>query len=102
MKRILIELDGTICDERPTFEKCLSKPIKKSKKTINKLYQDNFIIIYTARSWNEYKMTKQWLKKHKIKHHLLMCGKPVYDIWIDDRAIMFDEWKNISKKINTK
>jgi len=99
-KKIAIDLDGTICEEKQTFEKFLAKPIKNAIETINKLYEDNFIIIFTARGWQEYNITKAWLEQHKVNHHLLICGKPIYDVIVDDRAITAkNNWDEISKKL---
>jgi len=95
-KKIVIDIDGTICEEKPTFEKCLAKIKPGAKEFIKKLKLDgNFIILYTARSWSEYNMTKDWLSKNNISYDLLMCGKPTYDIWIDDRAIKFLNWDSL-------
>ena len=99
-KKIAIDLDGTICEERQTFEKFLANPIKDSVETINKLHEENFIIIFTARGWQEYNITKAWLEKYNVKYDLLICGKPIYDIIIDDRAIAAkNNWKDISKNL---
>jgi uncharacterized HAD superfamily protein len=95
--KIVIDIDGTICEEMPTFEKCLAKPIKGAVEKINLLHDEgNFIYLYTARGWGEFKMTEAWLKTNNIKYDVLLCGKPVYDIWIDDRAIKFESWSNIT------
>lgn len=97
---IVIDMDGTICTEEKTFEKSLAKPQQDSINYVNALYSKYNIIIYTARSWSERKMTEQWLQTHNIKYDTLMCGKPIYDYWIDDRAIGFTSWKEVAKKIN--
>ena len=86
MKKIVFDIDGTICEERRTQEKCIANPNSKIISLINKLYKKNFIILYTARGWDQYTMTEWWCKKHNVKYHLLLCGKPIYDYWIDDRA----------------
>ena len=100
LKRVVIDIDGTICEELPTFEKSLAKPKSGAIEFVNKLYSnDVFVILYTARSWGEYKMTENWLKEHGFKYNLLMCGKPVYDVWIDDRAIKFDNWESINYQL---
>lgn len=92
--RVVFDLDGTICEEKPTFEKCLAKILPGAKEKINLLYDTgDTIIIYTGRSWAEYEMTKDWLNKNGIKFHQLLCGKPIYDIWIDDKAIKFKNWE---------
>lgn len=86
-KTYAFDLDGTICEERPTFEKSLAAPIKEMIDLVNNLYhQGNRIIIYTARSWGEFAVTEKWLKEKNVHYDILMCGKPVYDIWVDDRC----------------
>ena len=95
-KKIVIDIDGTICEEKPTFEKCLAKVKPGAIEFIKKLKEENnFIILYTARSWSEYNMTKYWLEENGIPYDLLMCGKPIYDLWIDDRAIKFLDWNSV-------
>lgn len=99
-KRIVIDIDGTICDEMPVFEKSISLPKKGSVNFIKKLFNEKyFIILYTSRGWNEYNITKYWLDKYDIKYHILLCGKPIYDIWIDDKAINFYSWDKVGKNI---
>jgi hydroxymethylpyrimidine pyrophosphatase-like HAD family hydrolase len=86
--KYVFDLDGTICEERPTFERSLAAPNVEIINVINDLYiKGHFIIIFTARSWAEYTMTKEWLIENKVNHNILMCGKIIYDKWIDDRAI---------------
>ena len=40
-------------------------------------------------------MTTEWLKSFEIKYHQLILGKPIGDLWIDDRAIRFKAWDEI-------
>ena len=99
--QIIIDLDGTICTEEKTFSRSLSKPIEGAIESINKLHDEGHtIIIYSARSWQEYEMTNHWLTLHKVKHDQLVMGKPIGDVWIDDRAIEFTDWTNVINKIN--
>ena len=37
-KTYAFDLDGTICEERPTFEKSLAAPIKEMIDLVNNLY----------------------------------------------------------------
>ena len=98
--RIIIDLDGTICTEEKTFSRSLAKPLKDAVKNVNKLYNEGHtVIIYSARTWQEYEMTVDWLKNHKIKYHQLVLGKPIGDVWLDDRAIRFNGWDDASKNI---
>ena len=83
-----IDCDGTLCEERQTFERCLAEPKQNVIDIVNELYDaGNTIIIYTARGWQEYKMTERWLQIHGVKYHTIVCGKLVYDVILDDRAV---------------
>lgn len=101
--QIIIDLDGTICTEEKTFSRSLAEPLEGAIENINKLYDDGHtIIIYSARTWMEFEMTTNWLKKHNVKYNQLILGKPIGDIWIDDRAINFSNWKQIQKELSSK
>jgi hypothetical protein len=100
---IIIDLDGTICTEERTFERSLAKPLPGAREAINKLRREGHtIIIYTARSWSEYKMTEEWLRLHSIYYDRLILGKPIGDVWIDDRSIKFSSWSKVLLKLNKK
>lgn len=94
--RIVIDLDGTLCEERQTFERTFAtaKP-GAAEFTRNMRNAGHTIIIYTARSWAESAITEQWLANHGIVYDFLILGKPIYDVWIDDRAIKFEDWSKI-------
>ncbi len=101
--QIIIDLDGTICDEEKTFSRSLAQPIPGAVECINTLYErGNIIIIFSARSWMEFEMTTAWLKNNSVKYHQLILGKPIGDVWIDDRAIQFDNWKNVFDVLDKK
>lgn len=83
------------------FSRCLAKPKDGAIETINKLYDaGNIIIIYSSRTWVEYEMTVDWLQKNGVRYHQLFMGKPVGDVWIDDRAITCkDNWQEIQDRL---
>ena len=111
---IAIDLDGTICEEKRTFEKGFAKPLSCPSFSQNFKVNNSFgqlitlipanedittidivntlhlmghtIIIFTARSWAELPMTLKWLEEYEVKYHTIVCGKPVYDVLIDDRS----------------
>ena len=99
--QIIIDLDGTICEEMRQFSRCLAKPKDGAIETINKLYDaGNIIIIYSSHTWVEYEMTVDWLQKNGVRYHQLFMGKPVGDVWIDDRAITCkDNWQEIQDRL---
>ena len=96
MKTAVIDIDGVICEERPTFERSLAGPIAGARHDIGRLADSGYrIILHTARSWSEYEMTEQWLADHGIYYDALVMGKPVADIVVDDRSV-----KSLEEAVN--
>lgn len=94
--RYIVDIDGTICNT-PNGAYLNSKPIVENIKKINQLYEDGHEIIYwTARGGNSgidwTDLTRHQLENWGCKFHELRMGKPVYDIWIDDKAINAEEY----------
>jgi len=101
--QIIIDLDGTICTEERQFSRSLAKPLPNAIERITELYNEGHtIIIYSARTWMEFEMTVDWLKRHEVPYHQLILGKPIGDVWIDDRAITCDNWDNIMEKLKNR
>lgn len=84
--RIAIDFDDTI------FDKKERAPMKGAVKYINELYKQNEITIYTNRPDYQYPDVEAMLKAWGIKYHRIICGKPSYDLLIDDRAKEFKGW----------
>lgn len=94
-KTIFVDLDGVICSEEATFDRPLAEPIAGARDAINRLRENSLVVIYTARSWSEKRVTEWWLREHGICYDGLVMGKPVADLWIDDRALRFTSWAQI-------
>lgn len=95
-KTIAIDLDGTICTEERTFDRPLARPLVGAVEALRTLKANgNTIIIYTARGWEQYRVTKDWLEKNNIAFDQILMGKPIADLWIDDRARRFISWDSI-------
>lgn len=84
----IVDIDGTICTG-PYTE---ATPIQNRIDYFNRLYDDGHTINYwTARGsstgidWFEH--TKSQLDQWGVKYHSVNVGKPVYDVWVDDKAI---------------
>ena len=102
MKIFCFDLDGIICKTKQN-KYSSAKPIKKVIDLINKLYEKNKIIIFTARFMGRsgdqvglakrrgYKLTKKQLKNWNLKYHKLIMGKPSYDVFIDDKNLEFSK-----------
>jgi capsule biosynthesis phosphatase len=107
--RIVIDLDGTICelkDVGKTYEDL--KPLEGAIERIRDLKsKGHYIIIATARNMETQQsnvgkvikniglVTLGWLEKYDIPYDEIYFGKPNAHIYIDDRAFRFHNWKEI-------
>lgn len=89
---IYVDIDETICITPEDRDYSKASPIQKHINKINELYDNgNTIIYWTARGtgsgidWRE--VTERQFKKWGVKYHKLNFGKPIYDIFIDDKNI---------------
>lgn len=94
--KYMVDIDNTICyNENSNYKD--SKPDHVRIAKLNALYDEGHEIHYwTARGgnsgidWTE--LTHQQLKDWNVKHSSITMKKPVYDVWIDDRAINADDF----------
>ncbi len=98
-----VDLDGTICTEEQTFERALAKPIPGAREALAGMIEaGHTVIIYSSRSWSELRMTEAWLKDNDIPYSGLHLGKPVADVFIDDRSIRFTDWRTAIDELNNR
>ena len=97
---IYVDIDNTICSTAGTdYEN--SAPLTNRIEQINNLFDGaNIIVYWTARGsgsgkdWRD--LTVRQLKAWGAKYHKLLFGKPVYDLFIDDKSVNSDSFfKNI-------
>lgn len=93
---IYVDIDNTIFKTVGT-DYSKSEPMLDRITAINNLYnQGNEIVYWTARGtgsgkdWSE--VTKKQFKKFGVKYTSLKFGKPVYDLFIDDKNINSEEF----------
>lgn len=87
MKRLAIDLDGTLCPEGPAHERPYQPAKTKWVELVNRAYEAGWdVTIYSARHWNDLRMTQDWLKANAVSFHRIVLGKVPYDLLIDDRA----------------
>jgi len=97
---VTCDLDDVICSEETTFDRSLAIPIYGAKEGLARLKsQGHTIIIETARGWAEYRMTKTWLDRHEMTYDILLMGRAISHLRIDDRAIKFTDWESIVRLI---
>jgi len=107
---LCFDLDNVICKTKNVNYKN-AKPIARTVKIINKAYSYKFkVLIFTGRFYGKCNgnlnkilkmddgLTKKQLKKWKIKYHRLIFGKPIFDVYVDDKNFQFK--KNWHKQFN--
>ncbi len=95
---IYVDIDNTVFrTEGTNYEDSI--PMERRIKIINKLYEKgNTIVYWTARgtgSGKDYlEITEEQRRKCGAKFHSLLMGKPVYDLFIDDKNINSERFFN--------
>tara|TARA_B100000676_G_C17403752_1_gene496281 strand:+ start:109 stop:414 length:306 start_codon:yes stop_codon:yes gene_type:complete len=94
---IFVDIDETICISPADRNYANAEPLKKNIKKVNELYDNgNTIVYWTARGtgsgidWRE--VTEAQFEKWGVKYHELRLGKPIYDLFIDDKNISSEEF----------
>lgn len=95
---IYVDIDNTITNTQGCdYENAI--PLYDRIKKINKLYDEDHIIVYwtargsgTGKQW--FQLTYHQLVSWKAKFHELRMGKPVFDLFIDDKAFNSENYFN--------
>ena len=100
-RTVCIDLDGTVCRSVPTAY-ADAEPIPGAVAAIRQLRRDGWIVVlYTARHFNHWKVTKEWLSAHEIEYDQIVFGKPPARYYVDDRAIRFDaSWPAVLRRLS--
>lgn len=113
MRRIAIDLDGTICPIRKPDESYADLlPLPGAAERIRELRRAGYVIvILTARNMatcdgnvgrvmkNVGRLTLNWLEQHGIEYDEIHFGKPNADLYIDDRALRFTSWHDVDAAV---
>tara|TARA_Y100000114_G_scaffold157162_1_gene187599 strand:+ start:6576 stop:6875 length:300 start_codon:yes stop_codon:yes gene_type:complete len=93
---IYVDIDNTIFKTEGT-EYHKSEPMLDRIEKINNLYDQGHEIVYwTARGtgsgidWEV--LTKAQFRRNKVKYSSLKFGKPIYDLFIDDKNINSEDY----------
>ena len=87
-KTVLLDIDGFLFEEKPTFERTFATPLKDAVEITRLLDNNGYtVILWTARGWAEYKMTKHQLDSYGFRYHELLMGKPIALVYADDKSV---------------
>ena len=94
-KIFCFDIDGVIASLNKDLKYNLAKPLKENIMIVNKLYEHNKIILFTARGYETKidwrKITENQMEKWGVKYHELKFGKPAADYYIDDKMLSLDD-----------
>ena len=110
--RIMIDLDGTICElRRPGQSYGEVAPVPGAIERIRELRAaGHYVIVATARNMktcegnlgrvlkNVGMITLEWLARHGVEFDEIYFGKPNADLYIDDRAVRFASWNVLDER----
>ena len=92
------DIDGTLCTNTDG-DYTSAKPFPEVIDQVNRLYREGHrIVFHTARGattgidWR--KETERQLRAWNVSYHSLHMGKPSADIYVDDKAVNFADWKH--------
>jgi len=92
-KNLLIDIDGTICEDIPNEEPermATAQVFEGVADQINKWYDEGHLIcFFTSRTEEHRAVTEKWLAEHGFKWHSCLFGKPRggnYH-WIDNHIV---------------
>ncbi|MBN1894314.1 capsular biosynthesis protein [bacterium] len=111
--RIAIDLDGTICPiKQPNQNYSDLVPLPGAVERLRDLRaKGHYIIILTARNMatcqsnlgkvmkNVGRITLGWLEKYGVEYDEIYFGKPNAEVYIDDRAIRFQDWAHMTDEL---
>jgi len=98
-KIIAIDMDGTICSINDKYQDC--ELLEGARESINHIKKKGYkVYIHTGRHILNAEITIKWLIDNKIEYDHIVFGKPPAKYYIDDKAIKFDNWKNVLKTID--
>jgi glycerol-3-phosphate cytidylyltransferase len=108
--RYCFDIDGTLChtpnNEKGKPDYLNAQPYPFMVEQVNRLYDEgNYIIMQTARGKgsgiDHTELTKKQLDEWGYKYHELfpMFCKPTADVFVDDKGINVEEWKERQPKV---
>lgn len=109
--RICVDLDGVICQlRRPDQSYNDLEPVPGAVDALRQWRSDGHtVIIHTARHMKSTggnvglvvarlgSVTLDWLERHGVEFDELHFGKPHADVYIDDNAVRFATWDQLTK-----
>lgn len=98
-KRVAVDLDNTLTEgDCKYWEEALCKPDREMIEKVNELYkQGHTVIVWTARPYERAEQVAAFLQRYGVRHHGLKMAKGSADFYIDDKAVLAEDFKESGK-----
>ena len=100
-RTLCIDLDHTLCRSSVNqYDRAL--PVPGAADALRLLREQGWIVvIYTARHFNHWKTTHEWLERHGFAYDQIVYGKPPARFYVDDRAVPYEgDWPRLCERLN--
>jgi hypothetical protein len=101
-RTVCIDLDYTLCAcETGSYADAI--PLDGAVEAVADLRRQGWlVVIHTARHFNHWRTTQDWLARHGFEYDQIVFGKPPARFYVDDRAIRFEgDWHAVSKHLRS-
>ncbi len=85
--KVLFDLDGTLAQGKWPIRRVIGEPISAGVAYLRHYAALGYgICIYTSRPWADEEAIWDWVVEHDLPVDEVVCGKPLADLMVDDRA----------------
>ena len=88
----VVDIDGVLCKEIDYTQYASAVPIIENIVRVKNLSKRHTIILHTSRPGCDRNVTEEWLRKQGIHYDVLVMGKPLGDVYVDDKAVPIADW----------
>jgi hypothetical protein len=107
-KTAVVDIDGVIATGTKeevyseeagwAYDKCI--PLQRGVEIVRGLKLRGIrVVLYTARFPEDEEVTRQWLNNFNVPYDELIMGKPQSDIYVDDKALMYQNGETTLGKV---
>jgi hypothetical protein len=101
-RTLSIDLDQTLC-RGDVSDYASATPEPGAAEALRHLRGQGWVVvIYTARHFNHWKTTVEWLAHHGFSYDQIVFGKPPARYYIDDRAVSYrGNWRELCDELGS-